>query len=104
MGPPQGVEIRTQEDLERLQQRDRERVGYGYFYVDCRNMRADLALMRCTRPGYWQAEIIPQSLSPLLEEDLERAIEEAGGALNWSGHYPLSDTCLWKLKASYLGA
>src|SRR5215203_4804579 len=95
MGPANS-EIRTQEDFERLQQRDRDMVGYGYFYVDVRNMSADLALMRCPRPGYWEAEIIPQRFSPLLPEDLERAVEEAGGAMNWSGHYPLNSTCLMK--------
>jgi hypothetical protein len=96
--------ITSQEDFERSQRALRDDVGRAYFFVNVYDMRADLALMRCTRPGRWETEIIPQELSPLLEEDLERAIEEAGGALTSSGHYPLSDTCLWKLKASYLGA
>jgi hypothetical protein len=102
MGPPNS-EIRTQEDFERLQQRDRDMVGYGYFFVNVSNMSADLALMHCTRVGYWETEIIPQRFSPLLGDDLERAVQEAGGAMNWSGHYPLNSTCLMKLQASYLG-
>jgi hypothetical protein len=103
MGPPATI-IRTQEDLERLQQRDRDLVGYGYFFVNVYNMGADLALMRCARPGYWVPEIIPRRFSPLLPEDLERAVEEAGGAMNWSGHYPLDEWSLEKVRASYLGS
>lgn len=102
MSPASGV-ITSQQDLEAYQQRDRDLVGYGYFYVDVRNMSADLALMHSTRPGYWETEIIPQKLSPLLPEDLARAVEETGGATSWSGHYPLNELCLWKIRASYLG-
>jgi len=43
------------------------------------------ALMHSTAPGHWEAEIISRRLSPLLEEDLERAVEEAGWALNGGG-------------------
>jgi hypothetical protein len=45
-------------------------------------MWANPALTHSTAPGHWEAEIISRRLSPLLEEDLERAVEEAGGALN----------------------
>jgi hypothetical protein len=62
-----------------------------------------LALMHCTRPGYWESELIPQRYSPLLPEDLVRSIEAGGGALNWSGHYPLDAWCVDKLRHSYLG-
>lgn len=102
MGPESGV-IKSQGDLEAYQQRERDLVGYGYFYIDVRNMQADLALMRSTKPGYWETEIIPQQYSPLLPHDLEHAIEEAGGAMNWSGHYPLDERCRTKLQKSYLG-
>jgi hypothetical protein len=102
MSPASGI-ITGQADLEAYQQRDRDLVGYGYFYIDVRNMQADLALMHSTHPGYWETEIIPRRLSPLLEKDLIRSIEAAGGAVNWSGHYPLDPVCIWKLQASYLG-
>jgi hypothetical protein len=47
--------------------------------------------------------IIPPRYSPLIEEDLLRSIDEAGGGLNWSGHYPLDPLSLAKVRASYLG-
>jgi hypothetical protein len=102
MGPA-SVVITSQEDFEAYKQRDRDLIGYGYFYVDVRNMTADLALMYSTRPGRWETMIIPPRDSPLLEEDLIRSIEEAGGTLGWSGHYPLDPLSLAKVRASYLG-
>ena len=103
MSPGGGV-ITSQEDLERLQQRDSDLVGYGYFYIDVRNFEADLALMHSTRPGYWETMLVPQRYSPLLPEDLARAVEDAGGSMGWSGMYPLNDVCLWKVRESYLGS
>jgi len=101
---PANVVIHTQEEFEQLSRRHQAPVGYGYFFVHVHNMRAGLALMRCTRFGYWETDIIPQELSPLLPEDLERSVEAAGGAINWSGHYPLDEWSLKKVRASYLGA
>ena len=95
--------ITTQEDFERVQQEIHDTVGTGYFYIDVRNMTADLALFYSTRPGRWETMIIPPRYSPLLEEDLIRSINEAGGALNWSGHYPLDPLSLARVRASYLG-
>ena len=96
--------IPTQEDLERDQRKIQgEDVGRAYFYIAVRNMTADLALFYSTRPGRWETMIIPPRYSPLLEEDLIRSIEEAGGALNWSGHYPLDELSLARVRASYLG-
>ena len=95
--------ITTQEDFERVQQEIHDTVGTGYFYIDVRNMTADLALFYSTRPGRWETMIIPPRYSPLVEEDLIRSINEAGGALNWSGHYPLDPLSLARVCASYLG-
>jgi hypothetical protein len=95
--------ITTQEDLERVQREIHDTVGTGYFYIDVRNMTADLALFYSTRPGRWETMIIPPRYSPLLEEDLIRSIQEAGGALSWSGNYPLDPLSLAKVRASYLG-
>lgn len=104
LGPTPATDVITsQEDFEASQRQIRELVGYGYFYVDVMNMDADLALMRSTRAGIWEADIIPQHLSPLLPEDLERCVEAAGGAMNWSGHYPLDEWSVDKVRASYLG-
>ncbi len=101
MGP--GGDITSQEDFERSQRQLYEDVGRAYWFIDVRDMSADLALMRCTSPGYWETEIIPGRYSPLLYEDLVRAVEDAGGAIHRSGHYPLDETCLWKVRESYLG-
>jgi hypothetical protein len=98
------VVIQTQEEFEQLSRRHQALVGYGYYFVHVYNMRADLALMRCTSSGYWETDIIPQELSPLLPEDLTRSVEAAGGAMSWSGHYPLDERSLEKVRASYLGA
>lgn len=103
MGPQHEQVIRSQEDLERLQQRDLDLVGYGYFYIGVWNCHPRLALMHSTKPGYWTGQPIPEELSPLLEEDMIRCVEDAGGALNRSGHYPLDGLGLAKVRASYLG-
>ena len=101
LGPPSVIS--TQEDFEHTQRHLYEDVGRGYRFVHVMDMAADLALLYCSRPGFWETLIIPPELSPLLEEDLIRSIEEAGGALNWSGHYPLDRLSLAKVRASYLG-
>jgi hypothetical protein len=103
LGPWQ-QEMRTQEDFERHLRTLNEAVGTGYFYVDVRDMGAELALFHSTHPGYWETLIIPERYSPLLEEDLVRCVEVAGGATNRSGHYPLDERSLEKVRGSYLGA
>ena len=100
---PWQQEIHTQEDWERHVSAMNEAVGTGYFYANVQNMRAALALCYSTRPGYYETLIISQRYSPVLPEDLERAIEEAGGAIDRSGHYALDAWCLKKVRLSYLG-
>ena len=97
-------EICTQEDFERSQRQLYEDVGRAYWFIHVQNMEARLALFYSRRPGYWETMLIPQRYSPLLPEDLERSVEGAGGALNWSGHYPLDGWSLEKVRLSYLGA
>ena len=41
---------------------DAEAVGRGFFCVEVRDMRADLALVRCAPPGHWEAELVEQDL------------------------------------------
>jgi hypothetical protein len=95
--------ISTPEQFEREQQLLRERVGVGYFCIDVQNQEAELALMRCTMPGHWETEIIPQRYSPLLPGALAEAVEGAGGTLKCSGRYPLNEWCKIKVQASNLG-
>lgn len=77
--------IQTQEDIERLERENREQAGY-YFYVDVWNCRAFLALMHVKQDGSMTSERI----SEFPEEALNEAVEEAGGAINISGHYPIN--------------
>ena len=81
--------MRSQADLEASQRRDRDFVGAGYFYVDVHDMRADLALMHSTKAGYWIGDFIEQDI--ISESELVKAVEEAGGAIHSSGHYPLPE-------------
>jgi hypothetical protein len=101
MASPDKV-IRTLEDFKAIERREEELIADGYWCIDCRNGYANLALMRSPRDEYWEAWIIPPLMSPLLLEDLELAIIEAGGSLAQLGHYPLNDWCQTKLRASYL--
>ena len=56
--------------------------------MQVRDMRVGLALVRCAPPGHWEAELAKQdSVRP---EEFADAAEAAGGALDRSGHYPLT--------------
>ena len=59
-----------------------------YFYVDVWNCRARLALMHNTGDGGGRSEVIEDFDSALLE----KAVYQAGGMINLSGWYPLSNT------------
>ena len=66
---------------------DAEMVGWGFFACRCATC-AGLALVRCVPPGHWEAELAKQdSVRP---EEFADAAEAAGGALDRSGHYPLT--------------
>ena len=83
--------IRNRADLEASQSRDRDFVGAGYFYIDVRNTRADLALMHLTKAGYWTGDFIEQDV--ISESELVKAVEEAGRALSTRAdtiHSPMS--------------
>ena len=85
-GTVSSYEFSSQDDLERLRQRLKSLEGY-YFYVDVWNCRARLALMHNTGDGGGRSEVIEDFHSPLLE----KAVYEAGGSINQSGWYPLSN-------------
>lgn len=80
--------IQSKEDLERLDKLHREQAGF-YFYVDVWNCGASLALMQVRPDGISYSERI--EITEELENELIQAIEEAGGAINMSGHYSLSE-------------
>ncbi len=85
--------IRSKEDIERLDELHIEQAGF-YFYVDVWNCSASLALMHVKTDGSMNSERIDYPD----EDELIQAIEEAGGAINMSGHYPLSE----KLKTNLM--
>lgn len=77
--------VQTQDDIERLRKDITDQAGY-YFYIDVWNCQARLALMHLKPDGSATAEIITE----FPEKALIEAIEEHGGAINISGHYPIS--------------
>jgi len=77
--------VQTQDDIERLHKDQTEQAGY-YFYIDVWNCQARLALMHVRANGSMTSEII----SEFPEKPLREAIEEHGGAINISGHYPIN--------------
>ncbi len=87
--------IQSKEDFEALNKLHKEQVGF-YFYVDVWNCNASLALMHVKPDASMTSERI--EITEELEDELIQAIEEAGGAINMSGHYPLSE----KLKTSLM--
>lgn len=80
-----GFEIRSQADIDRINKLLEAQKGY-YFYVDVWNCQARLALMHNKPDGTAASQIVEGFDSPLLY----RAVEQAGGWINMSGHYPLS--------------
>jgi hypothetical protein len=88
-----GYEINNQADMDRLKALLAEKAGY-YFYVDVWNCQARLALMQNLPDGGGRKEIITDFDSPLLA----KAVEEAGGWINQSGWYPLSNRLIKLLK------
>lgn len=78
-------EMRSEADLERIEQENREQAGY-YFYIDVWNMKASLALMHVKPDG----SMTSVRLLTFWEEALIKAVEEAEGAINLSGHYPVN--------------
>ncbi len=79
------AEIKSQEDLERIRRDNEARAGY-YFFVDVWNFSPRLCLMENRPDG--SCGVVGIVEAP--ESMLTRAIEEAGGAINRSGHYPIN--------------
>jgi hypothetical protein len=95
--PREAQPTTSSEQFEGEQRSLEERVGTGYLYIDCRNTWAILTLRHCTKPGYWEIERIEQDL--ISEGELVEAVQAAGGALNRSGCYPLTESMADRLRA-----
>ncbi len=89
MTPQEAVivgEIKTQGDLERIQEKVRSMAG-AYFYIDVWNCQVQLSLMELNENGTGRSERIGQVL--ITDQELEQAIRAQGGMINLSGHYAL---------------
>lgn len=83
------------------QDEEQANVGLGFFFLDVRYNYATLCLMRCERPGQWTSVGIPQLLSPLSKEDMDRCIKEAGGDLSLPAMYPIDRKAIEVLRERY---
>ncbi len=81
--------IQSKEDLDRLDRLHKEQAGF-FFYIDVWNCKASLALMHTLPDGNITSERIEVPVE--LENELIWGIEAAGGAINMSGHYALTET------------
>lgn len=86
-----GMMISSKEDFERIQKLIKELAG-TYIFVDVWNCRCELRAMTNDENGNGKTVAIDDWQDYLTEEDLVQAIEEHGGAINMSGHYPISDS------------
>ena len=83
------VEISSQEDINRLQEIIASRTGC-YFYIDVWDMKAQLFLACNDKEGNSKAESVENVPLTISYKDLISAVEEAGGAINHSGWYPIN--------------
>jgi len=89
------VFLTTKAEMEAYEARERARVGF-YFYVDVWDMTANLWVME-NKVYSGRADRI-EDAEMITEDELYDAIEGAGGAINRSGHYPISHAIKRKLK------
>ena len=97
-----GSEIRSFEDFERLQAKIRSMANVQYPFVDVWSFNAALAWMVFSEDGHSShvERLSDEEMEQLgiTEEMLQEAIGQAGGAINRSGHYPISDEIREKLE------
>jgi len=86
IGDHGNYEITCPGDIDRLNALLAEKAGY-YFFINVWNCQAHLALIHNTATGGGRADRIEDFESPLLE----KAVYKAGGMINLSGWYPLSN-------------
>lgn len=94
------VEISSQEDIDKLQKIIASRTGC-YFYIDVWDMKAQLFLACNDKEGNSKAEAVENIPPSISYEDLLGAVEEAGGAINRSGWYPINNKIETLLKESF---
>ena len=87
--------IRGPEDLQRLQEKAQRLANTSYPFIDVWSFQAALSFMTFDSKG---SSCSPERLTEgeleslgITEEMLLNAIEEAGGAINRSGHYSISE-------------
>ncbi len=93
--------IRGPEDFQRLQDKAQGQANLSYPFIDVWSFQAALSFMAFDSTG---STCSPERLTEeeledlgITEEMLLEAIEEAGGAINRSGHYPISEAIREKL-------
>jgi hypothetical protein len=94
------VEIKSQEDIEKLNRLFRERAG-KFFYIDVWNCTPRLFIMDNDEEGVGMAEIVEQDI--ITVDEMIEAVEEAGGSITISGHYPINKKIEEKLKKFLYG-
>ena len=97
--------IRNQEDLNRLKAKRKARAGTQYPLIDVYDFRVRLAMMIYDNEGctshikrFTEQDQLKMGIS---RDMLSQAVNQAGGAISISGHYPISDSIYTKLQAFY---
>ena len=88
--------IQNEADMRAYEERERTKLGF-YFYVDVWDLTALLAVME-NKIGSATSSIVDLEGTTITERDLHTAIEKAGGFINLSGHYPISEELKRQLK------
>ena len=95
-------ELRNKADYERLQARRKDRANLSYPFIDVLDFQAALAWMIFDSEGRISRieRVSDQDREELgiTNDMLLAAIEEAGGALNRSGQYPIDSEIIGKLR------
>jgi hypothetical protein len=94
--------INFEEDYKALQAKIKAMANVQYPFIDVWNCQVALAWMVFSEDGHSShvERLIDEEMEQLgvTEDMLYAAIEEAGGMLNRSGHYPISGVIRAKLK------
>jgi hypothetical protein len=65
--------------------------GQAYFLIDIWNCSARISLMIISEDGNGMKSLSIPEIEEITEEMLETAINDVGGFINMSGHYPISE-------------
>lgn len=96
----EGFQINSQEDWEFLKRYFEELHGSYFFFINVWDCKASLAVMEMYANGSGKSYPVEQEI--ISDEELEEALWDAGGAINMSGHYPLTPELIHRLKV-FLG-